>query len=203
MPALTLIKMVQCRPIRAGYSLQYLASMKDPRQVKCIDRSSFSLSARILHILTDVTLLCVPIFVIAQLQMPWSKKCRLGAVFAIGGMSTIASIVRNVIIVHPMEDATWELYRVYPWNIIDVTFAVIVASLPALNAIVDKSIKRAKSYAVSEQSSLKGLLSRIKNYVTLHSHRPSSTTYVNDSDGSDVKPFTEVKGSKHKPVQEQ
>lgn len=194
MPTLTLIDVVQCRPIGASYSLRYLASMKDPRQVKCINRHAFGLTARALHILTDCALMCVPIFVVVQLQIPWSRKCRLGAVFAVGGMSTIASIVRNVLITHPMEDATWQLYHVYIWNMIDITFAVVVASLPALNAIVDRAIKRAKTKTLGDRSSLRRLLSYIKNYVSSHSRRSSSTVDLGASKASDEISWRKMKG---------
>lgn len=199
MPTLTLIDILQCRPVRASYSLPYLASMEDPRQVKCISRRAFSLTARSLHILTDCALLCVPIFIIVQLQMPLSRKCRLSAIFAVGGMSTIASIVRNVLIDNPMEDATWQLYQVYIWNIIDITFAVIVSSLPALNAIVDRTIKRARTNALGDRSSPRRLLSRIKTYVSLHTRRSSSKAYVDDSENSDVITLCGDQWSKPKP----
>jgi hypothetical protein len=194
MLTLTLIDVVQCRPIRASYSLVYLASMKDPRQVKCINKQAFNLMACVLHILTDCALLCVPIFVIVRLQIPWSRKCRLGAVFAVGGMSTIASIVRAVLTIHPMEDPTWQLYYVCIWSIIDITFAVIVASFPALNAIVDKVIKRAKINALSDQLSLRRLLSRIRNYLISYSRRSSSTVHVRDLEGSDVHFYAKMDG---------
>ncbi|CAG8955048.1 hypothetical protein HYFRA_00007062 [Hymenoscyphus fraxineus] len=74
-------------------------------------------------------------------------KARLTAIFAIGGMSTLASILRNVILADNLEDPTYEYYPVYIWNAIDITFAVIVASLPALNRLVDVSIEKVKLYS--------------------------------------------------------
>ena len=67
-------------------------------------------------------------------------------------MSTIASILRNRLISHRLNDVTWQYYEIYVWNMIDVTFAVIVASLPGLNFFLDVEIEKIKSYASSHGS---------------------------------------------------
>ncbi|KAI1386453.1 uncharacterized protein F4822DRAFT_316870 [Hypoxylon trugodes] len=145
LPTTVFIQAFQCLPVPVRYSLIAIGSLTDPTQIKCLNMSAVSLATRVLHILTDVALLCVPITIMARLQMPWKKKARLISIFALGGMSTLASILRNIDIFHYNNDITWQYYGVYAWNTIDITFAVIVASLPALNSLLDVCIDGFKS----------------------------------------------------------
>ncbi|CRG87381.1 hypothetical protein PISL3812_04398 [Talaromyces islandicus] len=148
----TFLNMFQCLPVPASYDLAYSGAMLNPHDIRCLNRNAISISTRVLHIVSDVALLCVPIIIVAQLQMPKAKKYRVSAVFAIGGMSTIASIVRNVMILKKMVDFTWEAYLVYCFNIMDVTFAAIVACLPAMNSFIENLYQRAKPIIRSDGS---------------------------------------------------
>jgi hypothetical protein len=150
LPINVCLEAFQCTPVPVGYSLKYIGRMKDPRQIKCLDARAISLEARITHILTDVALLCVPIIIVLRLQhISWKKKLRLTSIFALGGMSTIASILRNRTISRYLDDITWQYYEIYVWNYIDITFAVVVASLPALNGLLDVAISAVKTYTSS------------------------------------------------------
>jgi hypothetical protein len=143
LPLNVCLEALQCIPAPALYSLVYIGKMKNPRQIKCLNTHAISLQCRIVHIVTDVALLCVPITIVFRLQqISWKKKLRLTSIFALGGMSTVASILRNRIIAHYLDDITWQYYEVYVWNYIDITFAVVVASLPALNRLVDAALSR-------------------------------------------------------------
>ncbi|KAI2626748.1 hypothetical protein GGR54DRAFT_483420 [Hypoxylon sp. NC1633] len=138
MPITVFLQTFKCQPVSVFYSLISIGSLSDPHQLKCLSGiDAISLSTRILHILTDVSLLCVPIIIMIRVQIPMRKKARIIAIFALGGMSTLASILRNVDIFRYNDDITWQYYEVYAWNIVDICFAVIVASLPALNHLLD------------------------------------------------------------------
>ncbi|KAF2197446.1 hypothetical protein GQ43DRAFT_381003 [Delitschia confertaspora ATCC 74209] len=154
LPITVFLQAFQCLPIPARYSLIYIGSMADPHQLKCLNTTAISLSTRILHILTDVALLCVPIIIVLRLRIPKRKKARLTCIFAFGGMSTVASILRNRIITRYLDDVTWQYYEIYVWNTIDICFAVIVASLPALNTLLDAGIDKMKLYTSSRGSDL-------------------------------------------------
>jgi hypothetical protein len=120
--------------------------MVNPHELKCLNSTAVSISTRVLHVVTDVALLSVPITIVLGSGIPRRKKVRITAIFALGGMSTIASIMRNINITHGnLNDITWQYYEIYLWNTIDVSFGVIVASLPALNNLVDTGIEKFKS----------------------------------------------------------
>ena len=103
--------------------------------------------------------------------MRLSKKLRLMSVFAVGLVSSVASIMRNVLIVAPTPDFTckWKSpsnehecfsceslpadvrqdddYSIYAWDVVDVFFATIVASSPALNGLTDRYVAKVWTWA--------------------------------------------------------
>lgn len=176
-PILTIINIATCLPVPANFSLWYTGSMKNPLRIHCLNRNAISLGSRIIHILTDCALLCVPIFIVARLQMPKARKYRLIAIFAIGGMSTIASICRNIFISRTYSDFTYQSYAIYCFDIIDITFAVIVASLPALNGLLESFIGVVKS-------SFGSLLSGSNKSGSTTNLKPSTGSYQRADDES-------------------
>lgn len=152
-PHTVFLEAFQCLPVPARYSLIYIGSMTDPSRIKCLDATAVGLSVRILHAVTDVALLCVPITIILRSSIPKKKKVRITAIFALGAMSTIASIMRNVNTTGGnINDMTWQYYEVYVWNTIDICFAVVVASLPALNNLLDAGMERFKAMTTRHQN---------------------------------------------------
>lgn len=147
LPVTVCIQAFQCVPVPTRYSFIDLGRITDPNQLRCIDATSVSLSTRVLHIVTDVALISVPIVILVRLHMSAKKKARLIVIFALGGMSTIASILRNLTVMRYNDDITWQYYDVYVWNTIDVCFAAIVASLPALNSSLDTGLERLKRWS--------------------------------------------------------
>jgi hypothetical protein len=113
LPITISLRAFQVRPVRAGYSLKFVGTMTNPREIVPLNRRAISISTRVLHIVTDVALLCVPITIVLRLKMPKRSKAHLTAIFAIDGMSTLASILRNVIMADNLKDPTYEYYAVY------------------------------------------------------------------------------------------
>ena len=170
LPVTVLLNVFACIPIPAYYTLQGIANVKDPRTIRCISQDGLGYATRALHIITDWFLLPVPLIIIWRLQMPWSRKIRLMAVFCIGFISSVASIMRNVLTERLGSDITCKLlvsslrghetyqilkgdyYPVYAWDVVDIFFATIVASLPALNGLVDQSVARLKQWGSTSSS---------------------------------------------------
>ena len=83
----------------------------------------------------DFALLSVPITLLIQLKMELGKKIRLGFLFSIGTVSSVGSIMRQVYQKGSKEDLTYAFPLSLKWLIIDMFFAVTVASLPILNVL--------------------------------------------------------------------
>lgn len=113
---------------------------------------------RLLHILTDSLLLHIPHIIICQLQMPLGRKVRLISVFCVGFISSIASVATMILVGRIKLDITCELKRrrkpnyresaAAIWDGIDVFFATIVASFPALNGVLGACPLRLKTWGV-------------------------------------------------------
>jgi len=147
------VNIFQCSPVTPFFSIIALGKMEDPADLICINVNAVSLSFRALHICTDWMLLSVPIIIIYRLNVSMTIKLRLALVFGIGAMSSIATIVRETIIFNDNPDVTYNEHVVYAWNLVDVFFACIVASLPALNAPADLVMKKTKELVSSMASS--------------------------------------------------
>jgi hypothetical protein len=152
LPVLTIINMVQCIPININYSLQAIALLPDVQSIRCVNKTSLSYAGRAIHIATDVLLLCVPIIIIARLQMQRKKKYRLLCIFLIGGMSVIAGIIRNTNFSKSTNDVTFQSQILYIWNVIDLVFGSVVANLPALNVLVDVTYDKMTTYYYSSRT---------------------------------------------------
>lgn len=92
----------------AEYSLKAVAKVADPHTIKCLNGDQIGQATRYLHIITDWLLIPVPLIIIWRTQMPLSKRLRLMSVFAVGLVSSLASITRNVLIAAPKPDFTCE-----------------------------------------------------------------------------------------------
>ncbi|KAF2469507.1 uncharacterized protein BDR25DRAFT_184256, partial [Lindgomyces ingoldianus] len=120
----------QCIPIWARWSFITLAKV-DRSKYKCLDNTKFQTGLRAMHISTDLLLLIYPLFIFRSLQMPLRKKVGISVVFSFGMLCVMCSIVRNIIFGKKRPDYTYMAHDVYIWNMLDITSACIVASLPA------------------------------------------------------------------------
>lgn len=83
----------------------------------------------------DFILLAVPMILLFRMHMELSKKIRLGFLFSVGTISSVGSIMRQVYQKGSKEDLTYAFPLSLKWLIIDMFFAVTVASLPTLNVL--------------------------------------------------------------------
>lgn len=113
MPICVLLNIFLCSPIATYFTLQSMARVPDRNTIRCLDQDAISLATRYLHIVTDWLLLPVPLIIIYRLQMPLGKKVRLMLVFCLGFISSVASIVRNVLVTRQISlfDVTCELLQ--------------------------------------------------------------------------------------------
>lgn len=98
LPICVLLGTFRCSPISTGFTMQAIARIPDSKAIQCLNVSAINTATRSLHIITDWLLLPVPIIIIWQLQMRLSQKIRLMLVFCMGVISSIASIMRVVLI---------------------------------------------------------------------------------------------------------
>ncbi|KAJ8117176.1 hypothetical protein OPT61_g1557 [Boeremia exigua] len=117
-----------CRPVAAVW---------DPLLVpmaQCFDRTAVYTAAISTSIVTDVILFCMPIPLIRGLQMPFRQKIGLIAMFFIGSITMVTSVI-HIILLYPtllLLDQTWWLAKGTFLIIIESNLLIIYCSLTTL-----------------------------------------------------------------------
>ncbi|KAI1091680.1 hypothetical protein F5B19DRAFT_257183 [Rostrohypoxylon terebratum] len=101
---------------------------------RCLSDKDLIIATSVINVLSDVAILVTPLAVISRLQMPLKNKLGTGAVFGVGVLATVTTIVRlyySVILAH-RENLTYNLAPVGHWALGEFTAGILVACLPSL-----------------------------------------------------------------------
>ncbi|KAK1594908.1 CFEM domain-containing protein [Colletotrichum navitas] len=125
----------QCQPI--SYFWERMGR-DPPKDGKCIDTSAFYVSTAALTIFTDVVFLALPFWIFLGLQMPIRVKIALLAVFALGAVVTLFSILRLLVLIEisyhlNTQDPTYDIR--FTLSAVETNLAIIAASAPALRGL--------------------------------------------------------------------
>ncbi|MCJ1459210.1 hypothetical protein MMC28_009587 [Mycoblastus sanguinarius] len=132
--AAVLITAFQCRPVAAFWDI----SLR--HDATCQNSFWSYLISSLVHVITDLAILVLPIPLIWKLQMNRSQKLLLSAIFALGGLAAIISIVRLVYVSRleswKPETLTEILSETFVWSSIEVDAAVFCSCLPSLRPLL-------------------------------------------------------------------
>ncbi|KAL3464295.1 hypothetical protein BJX64DRAFT_298567 [Aspergillus heterothallicus] len=97
-----------------------------------------------MNITTDLTLLILPMPLISQLHLPKRQKIALLAVFALGGLVVITSILRlsSLRTVAKSNDTSWSNVGAAYWTAAECNVAIICACLPFLRPLISRIFPR-------------------------------------------------------------
>lgn len=100
---LFILSAVPCIPIRASWDIEFEG------ESKCIDSTKLFESNAAIGVATDLLILMVPIPMVAGLQMSRIRKAGLMLMFAIGGLTTLTSMARLIVLMAAKgnPDRTW------------------------------------------------------------------------------------------------
>ncbi|KAI1505651.1 hypothetical protein F5X99DRAFT_428763 [Biscogniauxia marginata] len=136
---------------------------------RCINSPASVTAGGSLNVVSDITILIIPIAAICKLQMPLKKKIRTAAVFAVGVFATIASILRLYysLPLFYAEDITWIISPVGQWAIAELATGFLVACAPYFPWLFDHVLGRdnkaaSKSSYSADSYGSKNQLSRIR-----------------------------------------
>ncbi|KAL8742698.1 MAG: hypothetical protein Q9190_004866 [Brigantiaea leucoxantha] len=159
------VNIFQCRPALPNFDLAILGGW-DLDQQQCIhDSNNIVVAFSAIHSAMDFVLLAIPIYILFQMQMSPGKKIRLAFLFSVGFVSCLGSIMRQIVqkAKHPDITYAWPIFL--KWAIVDLFFAVTVASLPTLNVLFNIPLR----YLSKQYSSARGISS-----LPNHSDKPSN-----------------------------
>ncbi|KAF2803590.1 uncharacterized protein BDZ99DRAFT_427008, partial [Mytilinidion resinicola] len=116
-----------CRPIAKNWDVLITEGT-------CINRTIIYIMTAVVNVATDLTLLTLPIPMIVRLQMPRIQKIGLVAMFTLGSLTCVTSIIRLVVIIPSLTDLdqTWALSIPCIWIVVEANLVIICGSLPVL-----------------------------------------------------------------------
>lgn len=98
----------------------------------CISADGLILATSAFNILSDVSILCLPLIVVWSLQTPLKRKITAAAVFATGFFGCVSSILRLYysIRLSLTDDFTWGIYPVGVWALAELATVILVCCFP-------------------------------------------------------------------------
>ncbi|KAI1842227.1 hypothetical protein JX265_001413 [Neoarthrinium moseri] len=135
MVAIFVTVIFQCKPIS-----YFWGRVADPElQGTCVNTGAFYVSTAALTIVTDLLVLALPFWIFLRLKMALRVKLALMAVFLLGGVVTVVSILRLQWIAetsfYPSQvDPTYDIRFTY--SAAETNLAIITASGPALRPLL-------------------------------------------------------------------
>ncbi|KAI3317590.1 hypothetical protein HD806DRAFT_514512 [Xylariaceae sp. AK1471] len=112
----------------------------------CIDAKASILATSAINVVSDTTILIIPLVAVWQLQLRPRAKFGISIVFAVGIFATIACIVRLYygIELARSEDATWLIEGVGTWAIVEFATVILVACFPLFPRLYKQLLKHDK-----------------------------------------------------------
>ncbi|KAL1640701.1 hypothetical protein SLS58_006715 [Diplodia intermedia] len=113
-----------CKPIASNWDITVEGT--------CINKTGIYIATAVINIATDIALLLLPVPVLARLQIPRLEKAALIAMFGVGSMTCITSVVRLILLLPMLTDLdqTWAVSIPCVWILVEANLVVICGCLP-------------------------------------------------------------------------
>jgi fucose permease len=154
--ALTILNIVQCRPVEAGFQTPV------PESATCTNILTIYLSSAPLNIITDLALLFLPMPVLTSMRLPRKQKTILVITFGFGVFVAVVDVVRIAYLQsaarnnlediedsnpasgadsrNQVDDFSWYAALSFMWSAIEINIGVMCACVPALKPLVSRFI---------------------------------------------------------------
>ncbi|KAI0845129.1 hypothetical protein F5Y00DRAFT_247109 [Daldinia vernicosa] len=114
---------------------------------KCTNQDQAYLGAGITNLIIDAFIVILPMPMVFRLRMPWPKKLSIAAMFSLGAIICILSLLRILsVLAWDLTDITYSNVRLNIYSELEPTLGVVNACLPtikpALNFIFGTSKRR-------------------------------------------------------------
>ncbi|KAH8646492.1 hypothetical protein BGZ60DRAFT_233206 [Tricladium varicosporioides] len=143
----TLGAMLNCLPIERNWDAL--------RPTNCVGRIYFWQAYAIMHIITDILILIMPLPLLKTLPLPTIQKGCLVAVFSLGIFTCAISVIRMTTLrasfMNP--DFTWTMPTTLTWSMAEALCAIICVCIPTLRPLVGRSCRlRRKARDINKES---------------------------------------------------
>ncbi|KAF2137195.1 uncharacterized protein K452DRAFT_341398 [Aplosporella prunicola CBS 121167] len=134
---------VACHPMDAFWN-KMDAAWTSTHRYKCFDEGAGFLASAIVSVTQDAMVCILPLIVLFRLQMPRKQKLALAGIFGVGFFLCACGIMRAASICkvyYQTYDSTWEALPAWEWTLVEIHFAIICASAPALKLFFHRVLK--------------------------------------------------------------
>ncbi|KAF2469545.1 uncharacterized protein BDR25DRAFT_288451 [Lindgomyces ingoldianus] len=197
---------LQCVPPQVFWNRIYLlfpvGHPKGPVEGYCMDQVTHVVVPIALDLVSEVAIMLLPARILWNLCLPWKKKIGLGVTFSLGIFVSVTNIVRISIYARMVNggDIAWDDIDAFIWTIVQMSFAVVCASIPPCAPLLKVFSKRKGGSSRGYGSSLP--LSDLSNPQSSHRtkgqdkisfHRMFNVSY-NDRKTGDGESIQELNG---------
>ncbi len=146
--ALTLLNLIQCRPVGAAFQDPL------PQNAKCIDIVTLYLSSAPVNIITDLAILFLPMPILTSMRLPRNEKIILIITFSFGAFVAVVDVVRIAYLQSAAlarlqntsgltaskaeGDYSWIASLSFMWSAVEVHVGMICACVPGVKPLVAK-----------------------------------------------------------------
>ncbi|KAF2864811.1 hypothetical protein BDV95DRAFT_613177 [Massariosphaeria phaeospora] len=128
-----------CRPVSLvwnGWDGEHAGS--------CVDINKFMISATAVNIFIDVVIIILPIPHLVSLNLSWRKKVGLIAMFLVGGVTLVVSVLRiqSILNYAKSQNGTYDNVPAGFWSLVEVNIGVFCVCMPAIRRILASALPR-------------------------------------------------------------
>ncbi|KAK7934893.1 hypothetical protein PG985_000388 [Apiospora marii] len=152
-----IIKVQVCRPISSYWDLSI-------KGTNLVSQRSLFVADTVISTVSDTAVLILPIPATISLRMRMVQKLKIWCMLGLGGIATMASIVRMVIVIRlqTSNDQSVDFVRFNLLGTAEVTIGVVCACLPALNILVARRLTLSRESSENSQSKFVEVMRSIK-----------------------------------------
>ncbi|KAL9615472.1 MAG: hypothetical protein Q9167_000150 [Letrouitia subvulpina] len=176
-----LISLFSCTPLFVNWDIERMSRVKEPPV--CLDTSKIIAGLSVIHVLTDLSLLAVPIFLLWKTQVKQTVKLRIWLVGIVGATSCATSAVRLVEqFRHEYSDGTWNSLGTASWALVELATGAAAASLPVVSFFATRMGKLYHKHRSPTSDRDKDAAEKVLRPIRRH----PTTVHVQDSDYLDT-----------------
>ncbi|CZT14894.1 uncharacterized protein RCC_12259 [Ramularia collo-cygni] len=126
---------LQCNPVN------YVWLQVTGIEGTCINLEALIYAHGAINVCFDIVVILLPIHVLTKMKLPYTKKAGLSAVFLVGFLVTICSLIRlqYASLAVKTKNPTWDLHPIGTWSLIEANFSVVVCCMPALTGLIQRT----------------------------------------------------------------
>ncbi|MCJ1248191.1 hypothetical protein MMC30_005408 [Trapelia coarctata] len=120
----------------------------------CGDRLAAFVAVGTINLLIDVTVIILPMPMLWALRLPVAKKLGLTAIFGIGVVICIISVIRVVTLAQiNTTDFSYRLGQIGYWSVLEPTLGIISCCLPVLPPVLSKLLGPSPTFEMQHPAS--------------------------------------------------